>query len=166
MLPLLLLPIPISGQSKGWYVSVPAHTYIYLVVHGDIDSLPSELALPPTSQLQVIAMFPHRTDSSSSRDLLRPSTYSNVLTYRHVHFGPKEGFLSYLSRFAEAELQLYCPSIELPQNNAGSGGGPVAVFGQHDCVGGKVVLGRACHGQYKGNLSISVRVDPYLLILY
>lgn len=106
-------------------------------------------------------MSRHHTNSSSSSNPLCPPTYSNVLTYRYVHFGPNEGFFSNLSRFAEAELQLYCPSVEL-QNDAGSGD-PVGVFGQHDYVGGKVVLDHAC--QSKGNLSISVSVDLYLLIL-
>ena len=51
---------------------------------------------------------------------------------------------------AKLELQLYSPSLKVSQD----GQGPMAVFGDHDQVSGKVSLDTSCH--HTGRLSISV----------
>jgi hypothetical protein len=52
------------------------------------------------------------------------------------------------------ELQLYSPSVKLHQEHTDDRG-PLAVFGDHDQVGGKVILDPSCY--HTGRLSISVR---------
>ncbi|KAF9458236.1 hypothetical protein BDZ94DRAFT_1201451 [Collybia nuda] len=82
--------------------------------------------------------------SSSSSDSRRPpssfvptQTYSHVSTYRSL----------------QMELQLYSPSVKLQQEHFDDRG-PLAVFGDHDQVGGKVILDPSCN--HTGRLSISI----------
>ncbi|RDB30650.1 hypothetical protein Hypma_005833 [Hypsizygus marmoreus] len=93
-------------------------------------------------------MSRRRVESMSSGDSRSPpssfnpttstmSTYSHVSTYRSL----------------QMDLQLYSPSVKLQQDEY-DGGGPLAVFGDHDQVGGKVILDPSCY--HTGKLSISI----------
>lgn len=53
------------------------------------------------------------------------------------------------------ELHLYSQSAKLPSNGLACHGN-LPVFGEHDQVRGKVILGRNCY--HTGCLSISVRI--------
>ncbi|TFK21144.1 hypothetical protein FA15DRAFT_672858 [Coprinopsis marcescibilis] len=70
-------------------------------------------------------------DSSSSR-MIPQAVYSHVSTYRSV----------------QLELQLYSPSLKVDAR------GPIAVFNNHDEIGGKVVLD--CPASDTGRLTLSI----------
>ncbi|KAF8903298.1 hypothetical protein CPB84DRAFT_1774459 [Gymnopilus junonius] len=75
------------------------------------------------------------TDSTRSLSKLVPvSIYSHVSTYRS----------------SKLELQLYSPSLKVHQD----GTGPIAVFGDHDQVTGKVSLDPTCY--HTGRLTIAI----------
>ncbi|KAF8966571.1 hypothetical protein BDZ97DRAFT_1657490 [Flammula alnicola] len=83
-----------------------------------------------------------RAYTSATIDSRRPaskfvpmSVYSHVSTYRS----------------AKLELQLYSPSLKVYSED---GHGPMAVFSDHDQVGGKVSLDSSCY--HSGRLSISI----------
>ncbi|KDR80312.1 hypothetical protein GALMADRAFT_242672 [Galerina marginata CBS 339.88] len=93
---------------------------------------------PPFQSMRRRANTSLSSDSSrSSRSALKyvpVSIYSHVSTYRS----------------SKVELQLYSPSLKVHED----GRGPIAVFGDHDQVTGKVTLDSSCH--HTGRLTISI----------
>ncbi|TFK38120.1 hypothetical protein BDQ12DRAFT_121772 [Crucibulum laeve] len=83
-----------------------------------------------------------RAESTSESRSARPaskfvplSIYSHVSTYRSL----------------QLELQLYSPSLKVQEDGHR---GPLAVFSEHDQVGGKVILDQSCF--HTGRLTVSI----------
>lgn len=84
---------------------------------------------------------------SSGDSRTPPSSFSPIATsapaYSHVS----------TYRSLQTQLQLYSPSVKVYQDHA-EDKGPLAVFSDHDQVGGKVILDPSCY--HTGKLSISI----------